>query len=69
MFLFQEPERQTRPQDTTDQLVKWMNKRKVRSFYTPLTADSLRAGAQYLMQVCPLIEKQFMLIGEKQLHI
>ncbi|XP_030609324.1 solute carrier family 12 member 3-like [Archocentrus centrarchus] len=49
-----EPERQTRPQDTTDQLVKWMNKRKVRSFYTPLTADSLRAGAQYLLQASGL---------------
>uniref|UniRef100_A0A669CGV3 Solute carrier family 12 member 10, tandem duplicate 1 n=1 Tax=Oreochromis niloticus TaxID=8128 RepID=A0A669CGV3_ORENI len=46
--------RQTRPQDATDQLVKWMNKRKVRSFYTPFTAESLRVGARYLMQASGL---------------
>uniref|UniRef100_A0A669BQX0 Solute carrier family 12 member 10, tandem duplicate 1 n=1 Tax=Oreochromis niloticus TaxID=8128 RepID=A0A669BQX0_ORENI len=44
----------TRPQDATDQLVKWMNKRKVRSFYTPFTAESLRVGARYLMQASGL---------------
>uniref|UniRef100_A0A8C9X8Z3 Solute carrier family 12 member 10, tandem duplicate 1 n=1 Tax=Sander lucioperca TaxID=283035 RepID=A0A8C9X8Z3_SANLU len=32
-------------------LVKWMNKRKVRSFYSPFTADSLRVGARHLLQV------------------
>uniref|UniRef100_A0A669AX17 Solute carrier family 12 member 3 n=1 Tax=Oreochromis niloticus TaxID=8128 RepID=A0A669AX17_ORENI len=40
--------------DATDQLVKWMNKRKVRSFYTPFTAESLRVGARYLMQASGL---------------
>ncbi|KAK2862945.1 hypothetical protein Q5P01_002478 [Channa striata] len=49
-----EKERQTRPQDTTDLLVKWMNKRKVRSFYTPFVADSLRVGARHLMQASGL---------------
>uniref|UniRef100_A0A8C4DXW9 Solute carrier family 12 member 10, tandem duplicate 1 n=1 Tax=Dicentrarchus labrax TaxID=13489 RepID=A0A8C4DXW9_DICLA len=44
----------TRPQDTTDGLVKWMNRRKVRSFYTPFTADSLRAGARHLLQASGL---------------
>uniref|UniRef100_A0A7N8XEW3 Solute carrier family 12 member 10, tandem duplicate 1 n=1 Tax=Mastacembelus armatus TaxID=205130 RepID=A0A7N8XEW3_9TELE len=35
-------------------LVKWMNKRKVRSFYTPLSADGLRAGARNLLQASGL---------------
>uniref|UniRef100_A0A8C4E318 Solute carrier family 12 member 10, tandem duplicate 1 n=1 Tax=Dicentrarchus labrax TaxID=13489 RepID=A0A8C4E318_DICLA len=32
----------------------WMNRRKVRSFYTPFTADSLRAGARHLLQASGL---------------
>ncbi|XP_029310758.1 solute carrier family 12 member 3-like isoform X2 [Cottoperca gobio] len=47
-------ERQTRAQDATDWLVKWMNKRKVRSFYTLFTADSLRVGARHLLQASGL---------------
>ncbi|XP_008298466.1 solute carrier family 12 member 10, tandem duplicate 1 [Stegastes partitus] len=47
-------DRQTRPQDATGGLVKWMNKRKVRSFYTPFTADSLRVGARNLLQASGL---------------
>ncbi|XP_075948584.1 solute carrier family 12 member 10, tandem duplicate 1 isoform X2 [Anarhichas minor] len=47
-------DRQTRPQDATDLLVKWMNRRKVRSFYTPFTADSLRVGARHLLQASGL---------------
>uniref|UniRef100_A0A665WTL4 Solute carrier family 12 member 3-like n=1 Tax=Echeneis naucrates TaxID=173247 RepID=A0A665WTL4_ECHNA len=35
-------------------LVKWLNKRKVRSFYTPFSAVSLRAGAQHLLQATGL---------------
>ncbi|XP_070710370.1 solute carrier family 12 member 3-like [Pempheris klunzingeri] len=49
-----EQDRQTRPQDATDWLVKWMNKRKVRSFYTPFTAGSLRVGARHLLQASGL---------------
>ncbi|KAM4714893.1 solute carrier family 12 member 3-like [Anableps anableps] len=49
-----EHDRKTRPQDATDCLVKWMNKRKVRSFYTPLSADNLRAGAKQLLQASGL---------------
>ncbi|XP_070785891.1 solute carrier family 12 member 10, tandem duplicate 1 [Enoplosus armatus] len=49
-----EQDRQTRPHDATDWLVKWMNKRKVRSFYTPFTADSLRVGARHLLQASGL---------------
>ncbi|XP_040886888.1 solute carrier family 12 member 3-like isoform X2 [Toxotes jaculatrix] len=45
---------QTQPQDATEWLVKWMNKRKVRSFYTPFSADSLRAGAGHLLQASGL---------------
>uniref|UniRef100_A0A665WQN3 Solute carrier family 12 member 3-like n=1 Tax=Echeneis naucrates TaxID=173247 RepID=A0A665WQN3_ECHNA len=32
----------------------WLNKRKVRSFYTPFSAVSLRAGAQHLLQATGL---------------
>uniref|UniRef100_A0A671URP5 Solute carrier family 12 member 10, tandem duplicate 1 n=1 Tax=Sparus aurata TaxID=8175 RepID=A0A671URP5_SPAAU len=46
--------RQSRPQDATDWLLKWLNKRKVRSFYTPFTADSLRLGARHLLQASGL---------------
>uniref|UniRef100_A0A7N6F5L2 Solute carrier family 12 member 10, tandem duplicate 1 n=1 Tax=Anabas testudineus TaxID=64144 RepID=A0A7N6F5L2_ANATE len=49
--IIMEKERQTRPQEATDWLVKWMNKRKVRSFYTPFTADTLRVGAQHLVKL------------------
>ncbi|XP_039996550.1 solute carrier family 12 member 10, tandem duplicate 1 isoform X2 [Xiphias gladius] len=52
--IIMEHERQTRPQDPTVWLVKWMKKRKVRSFYTPFTADSLRSGARNLMQASGL---------------
>uniref|UniRef100_A0A665WSJ4 Solute carrier family 12 member 3-like n=1 Tax=Echeneis naucrates TaxID=173247 RepID=A0A665WSJ4_ECHNA len=38
----------------SDWLVKWLNKRKVRSFYTPFSAVSLRAGAQHLLQATGL---------------
>uniref|UniRef100_A0A4W6EJR8 Solute carrier family 12 member 10, tandem duplicate 1 n=1 Tax=Lates calcarifer TaxID=8187 RepID=A0A4W6EJR8_LATCA len=51
---FSEQDRQTRMQETTEWLVKWMNKRRVRSFYTPFTADSLRAGTRHLLQATGL---------------
>ncbi|KAA8582632.1 hypothetical protein FQN60_006303 [Etheostoma spectabile] len=47
-------DKKTRPQEATDQLVKWMNKRKVHSFYSPFTANSLRSGAQNLLQASGL---------------
>uniref|UniRef100_A0A673C9X1 Solute carrier family 12 member 3-like n=1 Tax=Sphaeramia orbicularis TaxID=375764 RepID=A0A673C9X1_9TELE len=40
--------------DATECLVKWMNKRKVRSFYSPFSSDNLRVGARYLMQASGL---------------
>uniref|UniRef100_A0A3B5LCQ3 Solute carrier family 12 member 10, tandem duplicate 1 n=1 Tax=Xiphophorus couchianus TaxID=32473 RepID=A0A3B5LCQ3_9TELE len=49
-----EQDRMTRPEDATDCLVKWLNKRKVRSFYTSLMADNLRAGAKQLLQASGL---------------
>ncbi|XP_040886891.1 solute carrier family 12 member 3-like isoform X3 [Toxotes jaculatrix] len=52
--IIMEQDDQTRPQDATEWLVKWMNKRKVRSFYTPFSADSLRAGAGHLLQASGL---------------
>uniref|UniRef100_A0A3Q3K984 Uncharacterized protein n=1 Tax=Monopterus albus TaxID=43700 RepID=A0A3Q3K984_MONAL len=44
----------TRPHDATDSMVKWMKKRKVCSFYTPFTAESLRVGARHLLQASGL---------------
>lgn len=41
-------------QRNTDSLVKWLNRRKVRSFYTPFHGDSLREGARYLLQASGL---------------
>uniref|UniRef100_A0A8C5CKI6 Solute carrier family 12 member 10, tandem duplicate 1 n=1 Tax=Gadus morhua TaxID=8049 RepID=A0A8C5CKI6_GADMO len=38
----------------TDGMVKWLNKRKVRSFYTPFDSDSLRGGTRQLMQAAGL---------------
>uniref|UniRef100_A0A3Q3B0A2 Solute carrier family 12 member 10, tandem duplicate 1 n=1 Tax=Kryptolebias marmoratus TaxID=37003 RepID=A0A3Q3B0A2_KRYMA len=38
----------------------WMNKRKVRSFYTPLSAETLRAGAKNLLQVRSLFEMLYL---------
>uniref|UniRef100_A0A6Q2YQ60 Uncharacterized protein n=1 Tax=Esox lucius TaxID=8010 RepID=A0A6Q2YQ60_ESOLU len=37
-----------------DILVKWLNRRKVRSFYTPFTGDCLREGAKHLLQASGL---------------
>uniref|UniRef100_A0A8C1RGN9 Solute carrier family 12 member 10, tandem duplicate 3 n=1 Tax=Cyprinus carpio TaxID=7962 RepID=A0A8C1RGN9_CYPCA len=39
---------------STDMLVDWLNQRKVRSFYTSFTADSLKEGAHDLMQASGL---------------
>uniref|UniRef100_UPI003AAD9EF8 solute carrier family 12 member 3-like n=1 Tax=Centroberyx gerrardi TaxID=166262 RepID=UPI003AAD9EF8 len=52
--ILMEQDRQTRPQNATDCLVKWLNKRKVRSFYTPFAGDSLRVGARHLLQASGL---------------
>uniref|UniRef100_A0A8B9KZ24 Solute carrier family 12 member 3 n=1 Tax=Astyanax mexicanus TaxID=7994 RepID=A0A8B9KZ24_ASTMX len=38
----------------TYKLVKWLNCRKVRSFYTPFKGDNLREGARHLMQASGL---------------
>uniref|UniRef100_A0A672NEU5 Solute carrier family 12 member 10, tandem duplicate 3 n=1 Tax=Sinocyclocheilus grahami TaxID=75366 RepID=A0A672NEU5_SINGR len=39
---------------STDMLVDWLNQRKVRSFFTSFTADSLKEGAHHLMQASGL---------------
>ncbi|XP_062300545.1 solute carrier family 12 member 3-like [Scomber scombrus] len=52
--IIMEQDSQSRMPDATNRLVKWMNKRKVRSFYTPFTADSLRVGARHLLQASGL---------------
>ncbi|XP_030018778.1 solute carrier family 12 member 10, tandem duplicate 1 isoform X2 [Sphaeramia orbicularis] len=52
--IIMEQDRKTRAPDATECLVKWMNKRKVRSFYSPFSSDNLRVGARYLMQASGL---------------
>ncbi|XP_030609080.1 solute carrier family 12 member 3-like [Archocentrus centrarchus] len=52
--IIMEPDRQTQLQDIRDQMVKWLNKRKVRSFYTQFTADILRDGTHFLLQASGL---------------
>uniref|UniRef100_A0A8C6SJ46 Solute carrier family 12 member 3 n=1 Tax=Neogobius melanostomus TaxID=47308 RepID=A0A8C6SJ46_9GOBI len=47
-------DRKNRAENATDWLVKWLNQRKVRSFYTPFISDSLRVGVQYLLQASGL---------------
>uniref|UniRef100_A0A8C1PYF0 Solute carrier family 12 member 10, tandem duplicate 3 n=1 Tax=Cyprinus carpio TaxID=7962 RepID=A0A8C1PYF0_CYPCA len=47
-------EKSSFPQHSTDMLVDWLNQRKVRSFYTSFTADSLKEGAHDLMQASGL---------------
>uniref|UniRef100_A0A669B2W7 Solute carrier family 12 member 3 n=1 Tax=Oreochromis niloticus TaxID=8128 RepID=A0A669B2W7_ORENI len=50
-----------------NQYVKWLNKRKVRSFYTQFTADTLRDGVRYLMQASGLgkLKPNTLVIGFK----
>lgn len=31
---------------------KWLNKRKIKAFYSDIIAEDLRSGVQVLMQVC-----------------
>uniref|UniRef100_A0AAX7UIN6 Solute carrier family 12 member 10, tandem duplicate 1 n=1 Tax=Astatotilapia calliptera TaxID=8154 RepID=A0AAX7UIN6_ASTCA len=61
------PDKQTQFQDSTDQYVKWLNKRKVRSFYTQFTANTLRDGVRYLMQASGLgkLKPNTLVIGFK----
>uniref|UniRef100_A0A669DH17 Solute carrier family 12 member 10, tandem duplicate 1 n=1 Tax=Oreochromis niloticus TaxID=8128 RepID=A0A669DH17_ORENI len=65
--IIMEPDKQTQFQDSTDQYVKWLNKRKVRSFYTQFTADTLRDGVRYLMQASGLgkLKPNTLVIGFK----
>ncbi|XP_029944241.1 solute carrier family 12 member 3-like [Salarias fasciatus] len=49
-----EQDRQTQPQEAANSSLKWLNERKVRSFYTPFSADSLRVGARHLLQASGL---------------
>ncbi|XP_078500176.1 solute carrier family 12 member 3-like [Lissotriton helveticus] len=48
--------------------LKWLNKRKVRAFYTGITAEDLRAGARNLMQVSGLgrLKPNTLIMGYKR---
>uniref|UniRef100_A0A8D3ASV7 Solute carrier family 12 member 10, tandem duplicate 3 n=1 Tax=Scophthalmus maximus TaxID=52904 RepID=A0A8D3ASV7_SCOMX len=52
--IIMEQEKQTMPQEAAERSMRWMNERKVCSFYTAFSADSLRAGARHLMQAAGL---------------
>ncbi|KAG1937889.1 solute carrier family 12 member 3-like isoform X2 [Pimephales promelas] len=52
--IIMEDEKSSFPQQSTDMLVDWLNKRKVRSFYTSFNADNLKEGASNLMQASGL---------------
>ncbi|KAL6118401.1 uncharacterized protein ACO6RY_03208 [Pungitius sinensis] len=47
-------DKQTRSANDTDMLLKWMNGRKVNSFYSSFPADSVRVGAKHLLQASGL---------------
>ncbi|KAJ1083354.1 hypothetical protein NDU88_003513 [Pleurodeles waltl] len=48
------PRKQKIQELTSSGHIKWLNKRKIRSFYCGLIADDLRSGAQMLMQASGL---------------
>ncbi|CAL8241661.1 unnamed protein product [Merluccius merluccius] len=52
--ILMEPERQSLVSADTHSMAKWFNKRKVRSFYTPFSSNSLRDGTRQLMQAAGL---------------
>ncbi|XP_065150411.1 solute carrier family 12 member 3-like [Paramisgurnus dabryanus] len=52
--IIKEDEKSTLPQQSTEMLLDWLIKRKVRAFYTAFTADSLKEGAHHLMQASGL---------------
>ncbi|KAJ8007579.1 hypothetical protein DPEC_G00095500 [Dallia pectoralis] len=54
LMLSQEENKLPLSQRGADSLVKWLNRRKVRSFYAPFTGDRLREGAKHLLQASGL---------------
>lgn len=52
MFFAKGPRKQKLQELNPEGHIKWLNKRKIRAFYTGLIADDLRSGAQMLVQVC-----------------
>ncbi|XP_052002576.1 solute carrier family 12 member 3-like [Xyrauchen texanus] len=52
--IIMEDEKPTLPTHSSDMMVDWLNKRKVRAFYTTFTAESLKEGAHHLMQASGL---------------
>ncbi|XP_037336082.2 solute carrier family 12 member 3-like [Pungitius pungitius] len=62
-----ERDKQTRAANDTDMLLKWMNQRKVNSFYSSFPADSVRVGAKHLLQASGLgkLKPNTMVLGFK----
>ncbi|KAJ8382496.1 hypothetical protein SKAU_G00032740 [Synaphobranchus kaupii] len=52
--ILMEDDKAVLPQRNVGRLVKWLNRRKVRSFYTPITGENLREGACNLLQATGL---------------
>lgn len=38
---------------------RWLLKKRIKAFYTPVFAEDLRQGAQYLLQVCFYVDLKF----------
>uniref|UniRef100_A0A8C9U7W9 Solute carrier family 12 member 3 n=1 Tax=Scleropages formosus TaxID=113540 RepID=A0A8C9U7W9_SCLFO len=55
------------PQHNIEALVKWLNRRKVRSFYTPFAGASLREGTRSLLQAIGLgkLKPNILIMGFK----
>ncbi|XP_067255880.1 solute carrier family 12 member 10, tandem duplicate 1 [Chanodichthys erythropterus] len=54
-------------QRNTNDMIKWLNQRKVRSFYTSFKASSLRDGARHLLQASGLgkLKPNILVVGFK----
>ncbi|XP_069824579.1 solute carrier family 12 member 3 [Dendropsophus ebraccatus] len=62
------PRKQKLQELNSDGHVKWLNKRKIRAFYTGVIADDLRSGAQMLIQASGLghMKPNVLFIGYKK---
>ncbi|XP_023695274.2 solute carrier family 12 member 3-like isoform X2 [Paramormyrops kingsleyae] len=52
--IFMEDDKSALPHHNTEVQVKWLNQRKIRAFYTPFVASSLREGTRCLLQATGL---------------
>ncbi|XDV19322.1 hypothetical protein PO909_024811 [Leuciscus waleckii] len=65
--ILMEDEKSVVSQRNTNDMIKWLNQRKVRSFYTAFKASSLRDGARHLLQASGLgkLKPNILVVGFK----